>query len=115
MDRRNWKYPFWYYGMIVLTLVAIMASVYLRGSRVQTDFQLDRFVLGSLMTILVALATWAFNRLINEIRNIGSRMGHLTDAIFKLEIKLHPDNAALIMESFQAVVRSKKNGEFRDL
>lgn len=112
--KSKWKYPFWYYGMILMTLASVMAGAYFRGKRVQTDLQMDRVILGGLVTLFIALATWAFNRLINEIRSIGNRMGSLTDAIFNLEINLHPDKAAMIMETFQKVVRSKP-GSFRDL
>lgn len=115
-ERRNRRYyPMWYYGMIILTLVSTAAGVYFRGNKVQGDLQVDRIILGGLITAFLGIATWAFNVLIKEVRNVGNRMGMLTDAVFRLETKLHPDKAELILETFQSVVRSKRNGEFREL
>ena len=107
------RWPLWYYAMIVLTAVSAGAGAYFRGNKVLGDTQIDRMILGSILTTLIALATWAFRTILREMRSIGSGLTGLTKAVFRMETKLHPEKADLIMETFQDLVTPrKKNGEY---
>jgi hypothetical protein len=101
--------------MIGITLLSTMAGAYFRGDKVQSDLQVDRIIMGAIVTAFFALATYSFNRLIKEVRNIGSRMGQFTYAMLQLEMQLHPNDSKVIMDAFKDVVRAKESGEFRDL
>ena len=114
-ERRSRKWPIWYWGMILITLASSMAGAYFRGNKVQSDMQIDRIIMGAIVTAFFALATYSFNRLIKEVRNIGSRMGQFTYAMLQLEMQLHPNDAKVIMDAFKEVVRAKENGEFQNL
>jgi hypothetical protein len=113
-DRRTTKWPYWYYGMIVVTAASTTAGVYFRGTKVQGDIQIDRIIMGAVVTAFFALATYSFKQLIKEVRTIGKRMGQFTLAMLQLEMQLHPDKAKEVMEAFRDVVRDKENGEFGD-
>ena len=103
----KWRYPLWYYGMILLTALSTGAGVYFKGDRVQTDAQVDRVILGLLVTAFFALATWSFRQLTKEIRGISRGLR----ALFGLEAELHPEHSARIMAVFQRVIEGR---EYRD-
>lgn len=98
MDRRKWKSPLWYYGLIALTALSTGAGAYFRGKIVQGEIETARITMGLIVTALCGLAVWAFRSLLKEIRNMGARVGVMADAIFVLllrESKNRPEDEEL--------------------
>lgn len=104
MDRRKLKSPLWYYALIALTAISTGAGVYFRGRIVQGDIETARVTMGLIVTALCGLAAWAFHSLLKEIRNMGSRVGTLADAMFVLllrESRANPSD-----EELEALLRN---------
>lgn len=115
MDKRKWKYPLWYYGLIVLTAVSTGAGAIFRGKIVQGDIESARITLGLIVTALCGLAAWAFHSLLKEIRTMGARVGVMADAIFVIllrESKNHPEDED-IETLLRNMIRERDRSRYR--
>ena len=63
-------------------------------------------LLGLLMTLLAGLVAWVFHFILKEMKDIRRKIARLSDAVFLLAARLHPENAEIILKTLNEVNRA---------